>query len=172
MSWETELVRVLRHYIDDLDDTAPKYTDQRLQELIVVSALRVHNEINFHQTYTIDLENIDIVPDPTAISSRDEDFMVLTCYKAAQIVALSEYKTTSGQSIFIKDGSSAVDLRNISAQKKGVADFYAKAYEDAKFLYQLAERPTGVAILGPVSIFGGYYGSDRGYTFRDRPAFI
>src|SRR4051812_5151500 len=110
MSWQTELVRVLRHFLDDLDETTPKYSDQRFQELLVVCALKVKHDVSFSTTYTIDLENIDITPDPSDSGTRDEDFMNLVCYKAAAILALSEYKTTSGQSIFIKDGSSAVDL--------------------------------------------------------------
>lgn len=173
MSFDTELVTMTRHYIDDLDEDNQKYGNERLKELLVFSAMKVKMEASLSRTYTLNLETVDICPDPTESPYRDEPFMILITFRAAAFITASEMKTASGQALSIRDGSSAVDLRGIAAQKKAVADFYEKAYEDALFKYQIAERPSGQAIMGPVSIItagyvSGYYNN---YTFRSRPIF-
>lgn len=172
MSWETESVVMLRHYINDLDPDSYSYSDERLQELFLVSAYKVVLDIYGTDTssivYSVDLEDFDITPDPA--TARDLGFMVLVAYNASATLCASEYKTSASQAISIRDGSSAIELKGIAKEKGAAAEFYKKNYEDALFKYQLTSRTAYQGILGPINVVtGGYYGNyTPSYDFRDR----
>ena len=51
MSWQIELPIIVRTLINDLDVT-PTYTDDRLQQTLVVAAQYVNREMNFNNEYT------------------------------------------------------------------------------------------------------------------------
>jgi hypothetical protein len=82
MSWEVELVQILRVIINDLD-SPPTYTDARLKTIIVVAARYVVQEIDiFPNTYTISVTAETISPDPTDAATRDDAFIDLVVLKA------------------------------------------------------------------------------------------
>ena len=63
MAWDTTMVTILRTIISDLD--ASSYSDSRLQQILVVAAQYVQQEISFTTTYTVNIDSPDIAPDPT-----------------------------------------------------------------------------------------------------------
>jgi len=158
--WYNEMTLMLRHYIDDLG-TPPTYADDRLKECLLVSAIRVKNDVDI-SSYIVSLDSLDITPDPSYGDSRNENFMLLVGYCAAAMITSSEFRTASGRNILVQDGGSVVDMRYVSAQKKLAADFYQATYEKIKLQYSL-NNLSGKAIIGPTAIcsayVGGYYGS-------------
>ena len=95
MAWTTDLVLMLRTLIGDLDSA--KYTDTRLQQVLVIGAYNVINDAPFNNNYVVDMNALTISPDP--ISKVDTDFNVLTTYKSACILLGSEVKTESSNAI-------------------------------------------------------------------------
>lgn len=148
MAWQTEMVRMIRHLVNDLDDTSPTYTDYRLEELILVAAQYVNLDVTFSQSYTIDVDEMTLTPDPTS-DPKDNAFINLVVLKSACIIAQNEYRTASGQGISIRDGSSALDLRGLGAMKKELASSWCQEYKTAKLEYAAGNLMPGHAILGP-----------------------
>ena len=92
MSWQIELPIIVRTLINDLDVT-PTYTDDRLQQTLVVAAQYVNREMNFDNEYTVDLNNLSITPDPTLLISRDEEFIGFLSLRAACFLDQSTFRT-------------------------------------------------------------------------------
>lgn len=90
MSWNIELPIIVRTLINDLSDT-PTYSDERLLQIIVVSAKYVQFDVVLDQEYTLDVINPNITPDPTI--DNDSIFISLTCLKAACIIDQSSVRT-------------------------------------------------------------------------------
>tara|TARA_A100001201_G_scaffold34409_2_gene36637 strand:+ start:4156 stop:4671 length:516 start_codon:yes stop_codon:yes gene_type:complete len=152
MAWTTDLVLMLRTLIGDLDST--KYTDTRLQQVLVIGAYNVINDAPFNNNYVVDMNAMTISPDP--ITKTDTDFNVLTSYKSACILLGSEIKTESSNSISIKDGPSAIDLRGVTSSLNVMYQDFCKKYEEllTKYNYEKGSgdgTPAGVAVLGPYS---------------------
>lgn len=166
--WQTELVRIIRHMINDLSDS-PTYADSRLEELVLVSAQLVSQEVDLIQTYVIDVDQLTLSPDPTDRSNRDEAFINLICLKAACTLDMSEARSSSSQSISIRDGGSAIDLRGRVDSKirlidKGWCAMYKSAVTDQVFG---STQVPGAAIMTPFKLYadgfrgGSYFGLGR-----------
>jgi hypothetical protein len=82
-TWQNEMVRIVRHLVDDLD--AATYSDSRLEETVLVSAQMVQLQVTFDKTYTVDVDELLLTPDPTA-ATRDNAFINLVCLKTACII--------------------------------------------------------------------------------------
>ena len=52
MAWQNEMTIIIRHIIDDLDPTAYQFSDDRIEEAILVAAQLIHNEMEFAVDYT------------------------------------------------------------------------------------------------------------------------
>jgi|TARA_R110000744_G_scaffold192734_2_gene311865 hypothetical protein len=166
--WTTDLVLMLRTLIGDLDSA--KYADTRLQQVLVIGAYNVNNDAPFNNNYVIDVNALTIAPDP--ITKDDSDFNVLTIYKSACILLGSEVKTESSNSISIKDGPSAIDLRGVSASLHVMYKDFCEKYDELlrKYNYEKGSgdgTPAGVAVLGPYSpaSWGVGYNDRRGGHF-------
>ena len=109
MAWQNEMVRILRHIINDLDSSSYSFTDDRLEESILVSAQLVSTEIDFDKDYTIDVDALVLSPDPTA-SVKDDAFINLVVLKSACIILGSEVRSNALNSIALKDGPSSIIL--------------------------------------------------------------
>lgn len=152
--WQNEMVLILRDIINDVGDT-PTYSHQRLQEAILAAAQVVSFEVSFPQTYTVDFDEYLISPDPTdtAGGTRDNAFIALTTMKAACRIARGEAKIAGGQAISVKDGSSAVDLRDAAKYKNVVADSFCKEYQDMKWEYETGS----ISIINKFALICGPY---------------
>lgn len=155
--WKIDLVLMLRSVIGDLDET--KYTDERLRQIIAISAYNVQNDAVFSNTYTVNVSALSITPDP--VTEGDSDFVVLTLYKSACILISSEVKTESANAISIKDGPSAIDLRGVSGSLSALSRSMCEKYDEMLEAYKYESAggfdsngnaiPGGTAILGPYS---------------------
>ena len=166
MSWKTDLVLMVRSIIGDLDKS--KFTDERLKQILVVGAYNVVNDADFTNTYTVNVAEVSISPDP--ISEKDVDFNVLTVYKSACILIGSEVKTESANAISIKDGPSAIDLRGVANSLHVLYKDLCQKYDELLKAYQYNNTLVGQAILGPYSpgsmVVGGTETDHRGNIFN------
>lgn len=166
MAWTTDLVLMFRSLIGDLDSSS--FTDDRLQQILVVAAYNVQNDADFSATYTIDISAKTISPDP--YTTGDVDFSTLTIYKAACILLGSEVKTEAANAISIKDGPSAIDLRGVTQSLGIMYNDLCKKYDDLLNTYSYNNTLVGQAILGPYSpgsmVLGANQFDYRGNVFR------
>lgn len=150
MAWQTTIPIMVRYLISDVDDSNYKYSDSRLEKTTLVGAQLVSLELDFVNTYSIDIENDTLNPDPTENETKDNSFINLVALKTACIIIGSEMKTEAANAISIKDGPSAIDLRGVSSTLgilyKDLCDKFTKMADDYKFTGE-----TGQAILGPYS---------------------
>lgn len=155
MSWRSQIPLMVRHLINDLDQAKYKYSDERIETSILVSAQLLSIETDFINVYSIDIANGNLSPDPTE-GNIDNAFMGLTALKSACIIVGSELKTEASNAISIKDGPSAIDLRGVastlSVLYKDLSDKYAKLLLD----YRSGGSIVGHAILGPYSPASDY----------------
>ena len=147
MAWTTDLVLFVRTLIGDLDSS--KYTDARLEQIISVAAYKVNDEADFNYTYTIDIATKEISPDP--VDNKDTDFTVLTAYQASCIILGSEVKTEAANSLSLRDGPSAIDLRGVATTLNTLYNDLCKKYEELMQVYKATNSLHGQAILGPYS---------------------
>lgn len=151
-SWALTMRPMLRAIIGDLDET--KYTDARLDQVLCVAAYDVNSRATFLNDYTISVVSKTMSPDP--VDQGDEDFTVLTVYKAACIILGSEVKTEANGAVAIKDGPSSVDLRGIAANLAALQNNICSIYEDLLNKYRFEKgngdgTSLGAAILSPYS---------------------
>ena len=122
MPWQNEMTLIVRHLVNDLDSSSYIFTDSRLEEAVLVSAQLASLEIDFENTYTIDVDSVSLSPDPTDSSNKDDSFINLVSLKTSQMLLGSELKTHSLNAISLRDGPSALDLRGIVAGLKILFD--------------------------------------------------
>jgi hypothetical protein len=147
MAWTTDLVLFVRTLIGDLDSS--KYSDSRLEQIVVVAAYKVYDEADFSYTYVVDIATKDISPDP--IDNKDTDFTVLTAYQAACIILGSEVKTEAANSLSLRDGPSAIDLRGVAQTLNTLYNDLCVKFEELMHTYKTTNSLHGQAILGPYS---------------------
>lgn len=165
MSWNSQMVIILRDMVFDTDPSAYTYTSARLEQALVNSAYWVYTKLDFAATYSIDVENVAITPDPTE-DPIDYDFVALVCMRAAVLVLGSEIKTRALTSVRVVDGPSSIDTTTVVQNLKPLYDAAVKQFENAMLSYQVGEGSAGKGILSPYSAninlpyFGGsyYYG--------------
>lgn len=145
MAWQNEIVRVVRFLIDDIDCST--YTDDRLEETVIVAAQLSQLEIDYDTTYSIDVDELTISPDPT--SPRDDSFINLVSMKAACIILSAEAKAATGQAVKVTDGPSTIDMTLVYKAKQERAKDVCDAYKQAVLQYQAGTRSVGEAIIGP-----------------------
>ena len=157
--WQTELVELLRVLVNDLDSTL--YTDERLRRTIISAAFQVLREgVTFAYEFDADLGDQDITPDPTEPESKDEDFMNLICIKAGCIINRGDAAKASRQAIAVKDGTSAIDLRDTLKGALALLDkSWCQVYDEEILAVRIAElnMTAGAAVLGPFRLIAREY---------------
>ena len=150
MAWQNEMALIVRHLVNDLDSSSYTFTDSRIEESVLVSAQLAALEVDFENTYAIEVDSLSLSPDPTDSGNKDDSFINIVCLKTAQRLLGSELKTHSLNAISLIDGPSALDLRGIVTGLKILFDDTNKKYDEAKMQYKL-NGVVGQAILGPYS---------------------
>ena len=158
MAWQNEMSIIVRHLINELDSSAYVFSNDRVEETILVASQLVLHEMDFENTYSVDVDSSSLSPDPTSSSNKDDAFISLVCLKSAYILLGSEIKTHSLNSISLKDGPSSLDLRGIVQGLNILFSDVVKRYDQAKLQYQLGGSIAGQAVLSPYSP-----GSDMAY---------
>lgn len=163
MAWQTEMVYILRHLIDDYivddDDSNATYANTRLEETILVAAQLVQTDgVEFSNTYLVDVDACTLSPDPT-VGTKDNAFINLAVLKAACIIISSSYRTAASQGIRITDGPSTIDLSGKATALKDASKEMCERYESAKTQFNLS-GVLGQAILTPykTDAIDPYYG--------------
>lgn len=136
MSWQNELIPILRNVINDVDEDNYTYADTRLEELLVVAAqLVVVDVTNLTTTYTIDVTQYSISPDPT--STRDNAFINFVVLKAACLIDQGLYRTKAmAAGIRARCGPVVMDtMKHIDGFKDLITFGPCKAYETLKQQY-------------------------------------
>lgn len=158
MPWQDEMVPTLRVLLLDLDETNYTFSDERLEQILVVAAMQVAREASFSQDFVSSPANVTITPDPTAAATADPAFVNLTCIKATCIVDRGEARAMVKQGLYVKDGSSAVDLRSLPLSKLKLIESdrgWCAVYENEKYTHALnqAGEVAGAVVLTPFRMF-------------------
>ena len=157
MSWQGEIGTIVRHLVNDLDSSNYTYSDSRIETAILVSAQIVCSEIDFENTYIIDVEQCRLSPDPTdsatplVTANKDDGFINLVALKTACIILGSELKTHSLNSVRVTDGPSSIDMTAIAGNIRYLYENACKQYEEFKFNLKVGSSSVGKAILSPYS---------------------
>lgn len=151
MTWQTQMTTILRYLIGDVDSTAYKYADDRLETTLLVAAQINVMNIDFTNIYTIDISGGTLTPDPTDTDSKDDPFLVLTPLKAACIIVSNEIKIASGNSVMAKDATSTIDLRGVTQSLSTLYKDLNTSFEEALLQYRAGNSIAGTSILGPYS---------------------
>jgi hypothetical protein len=169
MSWQSEISTILRYLINDVDFNNYKYTDSRIETTILVASQLVTFDTSFRNEYSIDIANGALSPDPTESNTRDNAFINLVAFRSACVILGSEVKTEASNSISIKDGPSAIDLRGVSMTLNELYKDFCSKYDDLLRDYKEDERSVaGQAILGPYSPGSEYISRNHSnYDFRN-----
>ena len=111
MHWQNHTLKMVRYLINDVDSENYKYSDERIKSTVAVASQLVVLELDFKFSYEVDLVEETITPNPI----YDTPFINLVVLKTACIIIGGEVKTEAANSISIKDGPSAIDLRGVSS---------------------------------------------------------
>lgn len=147
--WEDTMVITLRAIIDDLGED-PVYSEDRLKQLLVASAVIVSNVLDFNIDYAISVSNLTISPDP----STDNSFVSLVVLKAACFLAMAEQKRKAAAGLSFKDGPSNIDGRGAADATAKWSDKVCKDYEKAELAARVGNMAVGQAIVGPYRFDG------------------
>jgi len=150
MAWQNEMTTIVRHLIDDTDESSPTFTNSRLETSILVSAQLMNNEVNFGKVYTISVDGCSLSPDPT-VDTKDNAFINLVSLRAGCIIVSSEIKTAGANLISMSDGPSSINMTATLNGLKIVYEDIKERYETAKLQYQ-AGGNIGEAVLSPYSL--------------------
>lgn len=167
MSWQGEMTTIVRHLVNDVDPAKYTYSDQRLETSILVAAQIVLTEVDFENTYTVDVEQCYLTPDPTdpttglTTANKDDGFINLVSLKTACIILGSEMKTQSMNAIRVSDGPSSIDFTAVAANVKFLYEHACKRYDEYKFNFAAGNNAVGKAILSPYAP-----GSDIAYRYE------
>ncbi len=171
MAWQTEMVRIIRYIINDLDSSNYSFTDTRLEETVLVASQLVLTEIDFEQTYTVDVDALSLSPDPTTGDDKDDAFISLVSLKSACVILGSEVRTNSLNSVSVRDGQAAIDMRGVTA---GLSDLYKDMclkYDQAVLQYKAGNSIAGQAVLSPYAPGSEVVARPADATFRSNSHF-
>jgi hypothetical protein len=107
--------------------------------------------VDFNNSYTINVESCSLSPDPTDAGTKDNPFINLVSLRTACIILGGEIRSESGNAISIKDGPSAIDLRGVSQVLATLYKDLSDRYDHTLLEYRAGNSIAGHAILGPYS---------------------
>lgn len=146
MTWQTEITPIVRYLVNDVGSGV--YSDNRLQETIVIAAQLMVYDVNFDKDYTISVNNGTISPDPTD-ETRDDAFINLAAMKASCIILQGEIGTKANQAFKITDGPSTIDTgQSVLFTQKRLDDICGK-YEKYRKQYLLGTAKNSACVIGP-----------------------
>lgn len=161
MAWQDEMTTMLRYMLGDITEGKLVYSDDTLQNTILVGAIQVGNAVAFEMQYSASLSSGLLTPDPTFGPGKNTWFMDLVTLKAASILDRTEATLAARRAIIVRDGSSAIDLSKVADAKIRLLEKgWIAAYDDAVFTYQYqrTQNISGAAIMTPFRLYaqGGY----------------
>ena len=148
MAWQDTMIPMLRVLISDLSGT-PTYSDERLEQMLVVSAQYVTLEITFATTYTITISSCTISPDPIGLD--DDAFANFVVLKAACLTDWSTFRTKALISgIKARCGPAILDtVKHLDGFKQLLEQGPCAAYTALKDNYVFGNAQLIKAVLSP-----------------------
>ena len=147
--WILEIPLIVRTWINDLSDN-PTYSDDRLQQVIIVAGQYVTREINLSTQYDCDIVNLSITPDPSG-PVRDDTFIAFVALKTACILDQSTFRTkAAGEGIRAGLGAASVSVAGKLKGYKEILDVGPCAmYEKLRMEYEVGNANGIKAVLSP-----------------------
>ncbi len=167
MAWQDEMTPTLRVMVNDYDEENYAFSDDSIEQLLIVAAKQVATEMSFTQTFVVSVANATISPDPTATATRDNNYVNLVTIKAACLIDRGATRKMVQQGLYVKDGDSIVDLRALPAnQIRLLEKGWCAVYDNEKFAYASASLggTVGAIILGPFRLFADSLGNGSGFS--------
>lgn len=148
MSWKVEMPIIIRTLINDIG-AIPTYSDERLQQVIVVAAKYVQFDVVLDNTYALNIADPAISPDPT--DNNDDIFISLTCLKAACIIDQSSLRTKAAlEGIRAALGPASLSVGGSLAGLKMILEMGPCAsYEELTSHWDVKEATAVRAVLSP-----------------------
>ena len=150
MSWILEIPIIVRTWINDLSDN-PTYSDDRLQQVIIVAGQYVTREINLDTKYTCDVINLTITPDPSLSKTRDEAFISFVALKSACILDQSTFRTkAASEGIRTSLGPASIAVGGNLKGYQAILEFGPCAmYDKLKLEHEIGNIKYVRAVLSP-----------------------
>lgn len=150
MAWQDQIPLVVRVWINDLSET-PNYSDDRLEQLIVIAAQYTIHEMNFNQNYVINIMDRIITPDPTTLESPDHDFIGFVALKSACMLDQSTFRTRAAtEGIRASLGSANLTVQGGLAGYQAILDEGPCAiYQNLRLQYEFGNANGIRAMLSP-----------------------
>ena len=182
MSWDIELVTILRYMVADTGTGSPPgeppnyvYSDNSLQTLILAALRLIQIEILNLATYTVNVSGMLLSPDPTEAATKDDGAVALILTKAACIIDNSEARLAAKRAVIMRDANKLVDLTEVSKAKIAIWEKgWCQNYQDIKFEYALGNSYAGMAVIGPFRLEMNWMpgpwlpdGNSIGYNYID-----
>lgn len=167
MPWQTTMTTLLRVSINDLDEAAYRFTDERLEQILVVAMWRVQQEEpGAFTAFAVDVVNVTVTPDPAVGAAKNDSFVNLAVANAACLNDRGAVLLAADQALRVKDVGSEVDLRDVFKAKQAVLrDGWCKTYQDMRTEFRRASNGgvAGAAIMTPFRAYGGAYRRRAGF---------
>ncbi len=149
MAWRNEMVRIVRHLINDVDSSNYTFSDDRLEEVVLVASQLVLREIDFDNSFTVDVDASTLSPDPTELETKDDNFINLVCLKTVCVILGSEVRSNSLNAIVLRDGPSSIDLRSITSNVYLLYKDFCEKYDHYVLQFKAGSSVAGQAVLSP-----------------------
>jgi hypothetical protein len=148
MPWQDELTIITRTLVNDLDFPT-EFSDARIQQVLTVSARYVQFDVNLDNTYSIDVLNNTITPDP--VSNNDSIFTSLVCLKAACIIDQGTFRTKAAlEGIRTALGSANLSFGGSLTGWQSIIDHGACAlYQELTDQWDIRNASAFAAVLSP-----------------------
>lgn len=163
MAWQDEAIPMLRVLINDNDITNLTYSDDRLEEILVVAAMYVNQDVSFSTTYTINVSTVSISPDPVTNS----DFLSLMVMRAACLTDWGTYRQKALLAgVKARCGPAVLETMNhLDGFKELLTKGPCASYEVLKTQHQFGNTEHIRAVLSP---FRGNNFDPTDYLYPDR----
>jgi hypothetical protein len=148
MSWKKEIPIIVRTLINDLSDT-PTYSDERILQVIAVAAKYVQFDVVLDHSYTINVANPTITPDPTL--DNDSIFISLVSLKTACIIDQSVLRTKAAtEGIRAALGPAQLSVAgSLAGIKMIIEEGPCAAYDELVSHWDVKEASAIRAVLSP-----------------------
>lgn len=153
--WQAELTLITRVLSGDYN-TPYTYSDERLQEIIIIAGMLTQLEVDLLHVYTFDSANMVMNPDPADPSNgKDYGACCLFPLKAACIIQLSSLKDKAKNAgINVRSDRESIDTRNSLDGDKFLINSphdVCQQFQDAVWKYKSGNYQAGYALLSPFS---------------------
>lgn len=121
-----------------------EYTDTELTNIALIAAMFVQKDFNFDSTYTINLIEETISPEP----DTDTDFCLAVAMKSAILLVTGELRNYVTNAVNVKDGPSTIDLVSRVDKIKAYLDILQSDYSKMRLSNSLGQG-IGSAVITP-----------------------